>query len=99
MRYLKRSNKLYLDSYDLDHIFSSIKYQNATKEEVFDNFSFELMSVSNYPRDYLKKEIKIPKHKKYELTPFEFENFDELCNFMIKYRNNKHIIPYYGEDL
>jgi len=99
MKFLKRSNKLYLSSYDLDHIFSALKYQKATKKEILENFKFELIDIKGLSKNLIEGNIKIPKHRKYELIFNEFDNFNHLYNFMEKHRNDKFIIPYYGDDI
>jgi hypothetical protein len=101
--YSKRGGYLTLGSYDLDHIFGGITH-NYSKEKVQSIFLFEIMELSNVPKEFSKKKvlnlpIRIPKHSKYLRFNIYFDNFDELYEYMYNNRNDNLIIPFYGEDI
>lgn len=100
--YSKRGNYLSFSSYDLNHIFYGLT-NGDTKNDIKSNFLFKI-SFDNNLKDFLEDDlvllkIFIPFHKKYKIFSNSFESFNELFEYMDKHKNDKLIIPFYGEDI
>lgn len=98
MRYLKRSDSIQLTSFDLDHIFTCLAYGH-TKNEVKDNFIFEAELYLKGIGDVFSKKVKIPMHRKYKRFNTLYKSFNGLCEYMLKNKYNKQIIPFNGVDI
>jgi len=95
MRVQKRSNVIKMSSKDIDNVFTGIKF-NKTKEDIKENFLFELNSED---KELLLLSIVIPAHKKYRRAIVDYESFNDLFEYISKNKDNGLILPFYGEDL
>lgn len=92
-RFLRKSQKIQLNSKSLNNIFFCLKNE-GTKEEVIENFLFEV----NMDEKALNKQIKIPDHIKYLRFKTEYESFDELFLYFYKNKKDNYIIPFLGQE-
>jgi len=100
-KYSKRGKYISLSSYDIDHIFSGLKY-NQNYNSIKDNYLFECSLDHNLDKlseqEILNLEVYIPNHGKYMRFNTQFDNFQKIFKYIEDNKTDNLILPFYGED-
>jgi len=102
--FIKNETIIFESSYDIDHVFSSIKHKGSLGENNIDyfkdSFVFELSLIGiEYSEDLFDKKIQIIKNQMVKDFPTEYNDFNKLLIKIYEERNNTYIVPYYGIDI
>ncbi len=95
------NNILYLESYELDHMFCGIQdtkksYDNLEKIKSIYIFNLEQIKGIKFNEE---QEIQIPKNVKFPSLKTFFNGFKDLYLFMYENRDNSMVNPYFGIDI